>query len=397
MEKVVNLFKAFRVNEIQYEELFGALTKMLSEEPHFSGEAVQALDNAQQLTPIPVADFIRLRNQLESTAQTFQQQDTSTSPNEAEATKIFAAADLTMGQSAIAADDPTLMTSAESAPAPAPADDYNDEATVIMPMPPRGGSAAQIPNETAKPTIPKAEPEPAMVEDEHATLIAAPSEVMDATKPPACSEEPTIPPLTSPAPKPAKRPEPAANNKQSMVYIGAGVAAVLTILVLVLLWPSSNDNDSDSNFVDSSFVDTNLPAAAPQTTESFVEEAPQPEAQTVANTDEIGEDFFVSTGELEPEPEPVVKNEDYYYNQIEKAVAANNLSPAEATGTATYYLVGLLQLNQSSDKVSDARAMIAKKHLELAKTARTHSRWDEAQQHLDDAFKVRLPDSYLPE
>ena len=57
----------------------------------------------------------------------------------------------------------------------------------------------------------------------------------------------------------------------------------------------------------------------------------------------------------------------------------------------------LIKLNQQSDFITDARTLIAQKHLELAKVARQNNQWDSAQQHLDDAFKVRLPDSYMPE
>ena len=84
----------------------------------------------------------------------------------------------------------------------------------------------------------------------------------------------------------------------------------------------------------------------------------------------------------------------YFVGQINNAKNANNLAPAEKVGTATYYLVKLIKASPNSPFVSQARSQIAKAHLVLAATARDGERWDEAQQHLDDAFAVRLPDSY---
>ena len=147
MEKVTDLFKAFRNNEIAYDELFGSLTRMLSEDPHFATQAISALDNAQQLTPIPVTDFIQLRGQLENTAETFLQQETDAGPAATEATTVFPAEEETQrpDPGMAGAYDPTLVTNvSEAAPASSsepqaeePDPDYHDEATVIMPMPPR--------------------------------------------------------------------------------------------------------------------------------------------------------------------------------------------------------------------------------------------------------------------
>ncbi|OUS04764.1 hypothetical protein A9Q81_05695 [Gammaproteobacteria bacterium 42_54_T18] len=84
----------------------------------------------------------------------------------------------------------------------------------------------------------------------------------------------------------------------------------------------------------------------------------------------------------------------YFVGQIKNAINANNLAPAEKVGTATYYLVKLVKASPNTPFASQARSQIAKAHLALAAIARNGERWDEAQQHLDDAFTVRLPDSY---
>lgn len=85
---------------------------------------------------------------------------------------------------------------------------------------------------------------------------------------------------------------------------------------------------------------------------------------------------------------------DYLFKQITLQEESNNLGPAEKVGTATYYLVRLIKLKPGSPLISKARSRIAKAHLALANTARENENWDDAQQHLDDAFTVRLPDSY---
>ncbi|MBV1920696.1 MAG: hypothetical protein KUG73_08425 [Pseudomonadales bacterium] len=84
----------------------------------------------------------------------------------------------------------------------------------------------------------------------------------------------------------------------------------------------------------------------------------------------------------------------YFVGQIGNAINARNLAPADKLGTATYYLIKLIKASPNSPYISQARSKIAKAHLALAATAREGERWDEAQQHLDDAFTVRLPDSY---
>ena len=85
---------------------------------------------------------------------------------------------------------------------------------------------------------------------------------------------------------------------------------------------------------------------------------------------------------------------DYLFKQITIQEGSNNLGPAEKVGSATYYLVKLIKLKPGSPLISKARSSIAKAHLVLANTARENEDWDGAQQHLDDAFNVRLPDSY---
>ena len=84
----------------------------------------------------------------------------------------------------------------------------------------------------------------------------------------------------------------------------------------------------------------------------------------------------------------------YFVGQIGNSINAHNLTPVDKLGTATYYLVKLIKASPNSPYISQSRSKIAKAHLALAATAREGERWDEAQQHLDDAFTVRMPDSY---
>lgn len=399
MEKVEDLFKAFRNKEIEYDELFGSLTQMLSEDPHFSTQAVSALDNAQQLTPIPVTDFIQLRAQVENTAETFHQQEITPGPAESEVTKVFAETAAPSAESTLGSGDPTLMTAPEPTPEAAPpasvsADDYAEEATVIMPMPPRG---APKPTETA-PT--------SSDDDEHATLIATPNEA--AIETPAA--EPTPVPITTPTPPPEEpaavsAPDAKATKPALPIPLIGGAAGVLIVLILIVaFWPAGEDSEVTEPVATAAESPWSTPpepqAPADRVIETEASEPfDQPEAVSVpeaAETLAVDAEPQPTPEESVAEAEPLVKDEPYYMGRIEAAVQEDNLGPAEQTGSATYYLVELIRLNQDSDKISDARALIAKRHLELAKQARENSQWDLAQQHLDDALKVRLPDSYLP-
>ena len=432
MEKVTDLFKAFRNNEIAYEELFGSLTRMLSEDPGFAAQAISILDNAQQLTPIPVTDFIQLRSQLENTAATFQQQSASATPADAEATRIFDAAEATRRPEPglAGSGDPTLVSApppeAEFQPLPGNAAqdphvaDYQDEATVIMPVPPR----QQTPPPPQEPAPAAAPP----VEDEHATLIATPAPE------PAPSPEPAPAAVRESAPDPAVKPKQQDKKPPVMLLAGAGGVALVLILALVL-WPSGEEEPGTAATPPlqqepaspwQSRPQATQPSTAADNTETAVFSEPdQPAAntagdpftslndtaadsdpveQTTTDPEEDSGEFFAADNSLpldtgpEPHqpPEPAVKDEAYYMAQIEAAVAADKLTPAEQQGTATHYLVELIRLNRNSEKISEARTLISKRHLELAKAAREKSQWDAAQQHLDDALKVRLPDSYLP-
>ena len=64
--------------------------------------------------------------------------------------------------------------------------------------------------------------------------------------------------------------------------------------------------------------------------------------------------------------------------------------------STTYWLIEMLKVNRHSHQVSEARAFIAQVHLEMSQKARDTGDWDAAQEHLDAALEVRLPNSYLP-
>lgn len=450
MEKVTDLFKAFRNNEIDYEALFGSLTKMLSEDPRFANQAISTLDNAQQLTPIPVTDFIQLRSQLENTAETFQQQGAAGTPADGEATKIFDVSEATQRPAAgkAGSGDATLVSAPapeadfqprdnggpQAAPQASSEPDYQDEATVIMPMPPRQPAAERPTAEATPPAIP-------LDQDDQATLIATP--ITNPAPEPSPAPQPAPAAESQPAPaKPTGRPRQQDKKPPVMLLAGAGGLVLIVILALVL-WPGGEEQPKVASPETQSQEPANSPwqsrpaepevAAEPEPTpETFANPAfgePEPSevapavsessidlgtsGETAAETDstafptettEADTEFFdasnslpqESTASSEQPTEPAVKDEAYFMNQIKAAVAADKLTPAEQQGTATFYLVELIRLDKHSEQISEARTLISKRHLELAKTARENSDWDGAQQHLDDALKVRLPDSYLP-
>ncbi|MCG8671496.1 MAG: hypothetical protein MI867_18975 [Pseudomonadales bacterium] len=488
MEKVTDLFKAFRNKQIEYDELFGELTKMLSEDPHFSVQAIASLDSAQQQTPIPVTDFINLRAKLESTAETFHQQETSHGPADAESTLMFDAEDATA-----APNDPTLIgnnggiesvvsqvapaaTAPSSfsdeppvAPASPPEEDYADEATVIMPMPPRQTAGAATQSQDLQSAPAEAKPaadsnmeetviapaisedsNDAMSEDAHATLIAAPmaDASVDNSAP---AEETPMPTETTPdsVAENAEEAQPKAiPSKPPIALIAAGAAAAVVILVVIVMW--SGGSDTPEEIAESPTMATESSEPSPWgeklpeeafdaeksvgtvSTNANISDAEETlEQNQVANTDsdlqamdsqpvepeqittsaetieanqtglsETETSTSTTTAEapaVNASAEPEIKDEAYYVSAIQQAVDSNNLGPAENEGSATFYLVELIKLNQESLEISNARTLISKKHIQLSKESRSNNRWEEAQQHLDDALKVRLPDSYLPE
>lgn len=130
---------------------------------------------------------------------------------------------------------------------------------------------------------------------------------------------------------------------------------------------------------------TTVVTTTPLDSSNTESQAKEPEQETVAAVAPVIEERVFQSIEQEVA---------YFVGRINNAKNANNLAPAEKVGTATYYLVKLIKASPNSPFVSRARSQIAKAHLALAATARDGERWDEAQQHLDDAFTVRLPDSY---
>ncbi|OUS30185.1 hypothetical protein A9Q99_06820 [Gammaproteobacteria bacterium 45_16_T64] len=133
-------------------------------------------------------------------------------------------------------------------------------------------------------------------------------------------------------------------------------------------------------------------ALAPVTTTPIIELAPP-----IIPNEEVTASLPITTSDTKSSPisfASPAEEENYLFEQLKQAKQAERLTPAETQGTATYYLVKLIQLNPNSVKISQARSLISKAHLSLANTARENEDWDMAQQHLDDAFTVRLPDSY---
>ncbi|MDX1694312.1 MAG: hypothetical protein R3208_11160, partial [Ketobacteraceae bacterium] len=296
--------------------------------------------------------------------------------------------------------------------------DQPDDATVIMPTPPRQQSAT--PSTTPPPANPVS-PTPAPPElDDQATLIASPAA-------PEPSPVPRAP--AAPEPEPVPTPRPTQKDKIVPVPVLAGLGVLgLAIVLALAFWPGEDTDQpetaskpepaeapadpwqsapaqptagtgspavTDPVYSDPVYSDPEYQIAEPATTEPEAispEEAPrEPTGQITATEDtrepEMSETVF---------EEPVVKDEAYFMAQIKTATAADRLTPSDQQGTATYFLTELIRYDSNSDRISEARTLISKRHLELAKAAREKSQWDAAQQHLDDALKVRLPDSYLP-
>ncbi len=137
-------------------------------------------------------------------------------------------------------------------------------------------------------------------------------------------------------------------------------------------------------------IETTVVSTTPLEPSNTESQTKEPKQKTIAAVAATLEEQAIKEKVFQSKDEEVA----YFVGQINNAKNANNLAPAEKVGTATYYLVKLIKASPNSPFVSQARSQIAKAHLALAATAREGERWDDAQQHLDDAFTVRLPDSY---
>lgn len=65
MEKVNDLFKAFRAGQLKQDDIFKALLHEIQRDPRFCQQAIALLDQVQRSVPIPVTDFIELRAKVD--------------------------------------------------------------------------------------------------------------------------------------------------------------------------------------------------------------------------------------------------------------------------------------------------------------------------------------------
>jgi len=346
-------------------------------------------------------------------------------------------------QDKIGASDPTLMTSSTGAVDGNPVDDLDDEATMIMPSGTLSASNSEdetvINHDTGITTNTPPLAETLVGESyeqpndknqtEADTLVGTP--IGSAT---GSATANTTPPATEGYPAPGATTTPSKQPSPTIwIWAGASTLIITCIIIfaltsgifgttnntnLALPEPTKTSNDgSDESWGGAPKIlqvepDTAI-VQSPNISDTPDDTAATTFTAIAQPTEDVHKPLAPSSIEsqtIKPEQEkfaavaPVVvvekifrsKEEEvmYFVGQINNAKNANNLAPAEKVGTATYYLVKLIKASPNSPFVSQARSQIAKAHLVLAATARDGERWDEAQQHLDDAFAVRLPDSY---
>ena len=451
MEQIVTLFEDFRENNLSYDDLYNALLSKIQQDPSFRHQAIPTLDQVQKRTPIPITHFIQLRSELESSVKSavdsevnnLTQQDVQQPsgfsadpdatlitplPDEDATAPNLSVTTHDIAQDKIGASDPTLMTSSTGVVDGNPVDDLDDdEATMIMPSGTLPASNSEdetvISHDTGitTNTPPLAETlvgesyEQSDEQPNHKNQAEAETLVGSATAnttPPA-TEGYLAPGAITP---PSKQPIPTI-----WIWAGASTLIITCIIIFALtsgIFGTTSNTDlalpeptkTSSDGSDESWG--GAPEILQVEPDTAIIQSPSisdtPE-DTAATTFTTVAPSSIKSQSIKPEQEkiaavaPVVvekvfrSTEEevmYFVGQINNAKNANNLAPAEKVGTATYYLVKLIKASPNSPFVSQARSQIAKAHLVLAATARDGERWDEAQQHLDDAFAVRLPDSY---
>ena len=92
MARVDDLFKAFRAGELNQNDLFHALLTDIQSDARFCQQAVAQLDQVQRNIPIPVTDFIELRERVDKAAQLQLARQPSPAAKDPDATSIYSAA-----------------------------------------------------------------------------------------------------------------------------------------------------------------------------------------------------------------------------------------------------------------------------------------------------------------
>ncbi len=356
------------------------------------------------------------------------------------------------------ASDPTLMAKPSNTPANNTMEGDADEATMIMPSGTLSGSlpsstainASTINSEDETLVNQKAAPAATNIPGLAETLVGqayeqpsneAQAETLIGTQSDSATSSPNKEPLQS---TPGLIENPAKPSVPAAWIWGGGATFILICCVLIaftsgILETANNtevalpkqtkpasDQSGDSwgaaapailqptpetkpslplDVTDDLEIPDDIAAATMATTSSPAETLP-PKSEVTESTGSPSIDPQASIAAEKAAPvivAPVIEEKvftskedetSYFVGQIGNAVNARNLAPADKFGTATHYLVKLIKASPNSPYISQARSKIAKAHLALAATAREGERWDEAQQHLDDAFTVRLPDSY---
>ncbi len=458
MEKVIHLFKLCRDGQIELDDLTHQICHWVENDPAFALEAINLLDSVQQQVPLPVTDYIELRTEVDRLALLYKKQGYPiNAENDPDATRIFNPDDnasanpddqtRTQEQPRHIDSEPvagrqqeapeptsnredqclettnadfehTLARNPVATPlAESPAEPPADDATVIMPTKPHQHfdagpplSATEAASELQNTPAPEKSP---LIEEsvqpvaEDATVIA-----------PAPGSPSTIP---NSAPSNQGEPTNQKHNEQPKAFplwpILMGGMTTAIAVILVVLWVILDKDPYQA-------VELQQPPAQPQpidtpdsATTTTTQAAPtenedpnsrpldMPPPNTDAEPDITKEPSKPQKVETVQKPTtaspPSFSSPDdelsYWLDKLQKAADQNQLLPQDKKGTATYYLVKMLQVNPHSAAVSQARAYIAQVHVDLARKAREQNQWDKAQQHLDAAVEVRLPTSFLPE
>ncbi|PCJ46970.1 MAG: hypothetical protein COA99_01825 [Moraxellaceae bacterium] len=519
MDKIVALFEQFREKKLSFDTLYETLRDKIQADAGFQRQVIPMLDQVQQSTPIPIADFIPLRSQIEKDVQNIVPKpsivavqadpdatlitslpEENTHPNAKAANKKAQQPNNSsaVSNTPVGPSDPTLLGSSEIS-TDVNADD--DESTMIMPSGTLSGVQTDS-KPSAQPTIPTTQTAPPSIGSEDATVvtgigIASTYEEGNATAATTANpSDPTIAASADDAPTLISSTQHNTNNDanhsaETLVHaepyaneqeiirpeqgspvpltkvnakliagsVTAGVAVLIGALWLFSAEPSAGVNANVKTSVGTTAKITKDTVTTPRSWDNYPE-SPAPErseqlestgqnqpalslaeqpiaakqppqstpppktsTQATATTDTLNtanhlpsstvstslEDKQAlavaevdptlkatteTTAEITPTFSSTEEEIDYLFAKITTAENAYNLTPADKEGTATYYLVKLINLAPNSDRIFEARSRIAKAHLTLAKIARENENWDDAQQQLDFAFTARSPNSY---
>jgi hypothetical protein len=453
MEQVLELFARARRQHMTLDALKVALEGLLTRTPQGLSQGLSWLDMAQQREPIPVTDFVTLRQDLADhlrLAKLSRGEDSTRVGKPGEATEIQR--EMTVRRDAphlpsdetLAAALGSEATLVASAPPPGSSD-----ATLVASAPPPGSSDATLvasapPPNSSDATLVASTPPPGSSD---ATLVASapPPNSSDATlvasAPPPGSSDATIVAAHLPAghddaatlaaaiPPPAHgsatpgnaestlaapsldRNAPSAHERKTPTLIAAALAvsvAAITAVIVVNTGKTSSPPPIASGTPATSATGTTAMHSLPPPMEGNVTgSVPQASATAEAGTAgkamqepashaDVEADTPVAVLKLEieaprkPASEPLPTSMEALAALLDKRIAQGKVDPADGDAAAGGVLAAMIALKKSDLSVSEGRSKLADAHRQLAKKAREAGDLDAAQTHMDHAYDVLL-------